>query len=457
VWISRAIPRFRVPKLTLRIATLAVSLIALSAEAYELPATAAEYLADGNPERAFAALAPLEHQFAGIPRYDYLLGLSALQSGRPDAAIFALERLFRHDPAQSEVRSLLAQAYFAVGDIARAKYHLEELRKSKLSEPEDQSLLKFLEVIDLHLKGMDRTKWSVYAAFGAGFDTNANNATDTSTFAVPAFGNLNVTLFPSNVKLSSGLYSTEVGGQLSHRVTSKVHIFAGAVARLENFTADRARFFDKDSYRIGGGMSYALGDNVFSRSVDGHWLTVDNNLFRSSPGVTGQWRRNVSKATQATAFARISAINYHPESQQGVRDTTHMAIGVGGVHRFSVPGDPIVFASVYGGVENNEAGFAAHLGRHFVGGRAGAQYQFSADLSALVSFAVEHSNYGGTEPLFLKSRDDLFLRLHAGLYYKYNKQWTVYPEIRYRNNDSNIVTSDFDSLATTLTVRYEYQ
>ncbi len=66
---------------------LSVSGLAL-AQPSELIANARQALAGGDPERAYQLLSPRQEEFAGSPEYDFLLGISALDSGRPEEAVF---------------------------------------------------------------------------------------------------------------------------------------------------------------------------------------------------------------------------------------------------------------------------------------------------------------------------------------------------------------------------------
>ncbi len=65
----------------------------------------------GNAQAAFSLLKPLEESRAGDPAFDYLLGLSAIESGQPLDAVFALERAVEADPTSGPARAELARAY----------------------------------------------------------------------------------------------------------------------------------------------------------------------------------------------------------------------------------------------------------------------------------------------------------------------------------------------------------
>ncbi len=70
---------------------------------------------------AFALLQPLEFDLSGDVAFDYLLGISAVNAGKPDRATLALERVEAVAPEYGEVKLWLGIAYFQSGDMDRAK------------------------------------------------------------------------------------------------------------------------------------------------------------------------------------------------------------------------------------------------------------------------------------------------------------------------------------------------
>lgn len=82
---------------------------------------------------AYAALAPLQMERAGDVRFDYLLGIAALDSGKPGEAIIALERVLTVDPAHAQARAELARAYFVLGDHAHARREFAAVKSQKIA------------------------------------------------------------------------------------------------------------------------------------------------------------------------------------------------------------------------------------------------------------------------------------------------------------------------------------
>ena len=88
-------------------------------------------LQQGKAEQSYQLLAPLEDERAGDSEYDYLLGISALDSGKAGLAVFALERAVAVEPNNAEIRAELARAYFEIRDDAAAQREFENVRSSK--------------------------------------------------------------------------------------------------------------------------------------------------------------------------------------------------------------------------------------------------------------------------------------------------------------------------------------
>ena len=77
---------------------------------------ATSLIQNGKAREAYELLAPQESEQAGNPEYDYLLGLSAVESGNAVRGIFALERALAVAPNHSGARAAIARAHFMLGE-----------------------------------------------------------------------------------------------------------------------------------------------------------------------------------------------------------------------------------------------------------------------------------------------------------------------------------------------------
>jgi Flp pilus assembly protein TadD len=104
------------------------------------PLCRADVLADadgliraGRPGDALTLLLPLEHERAGQPAYDALLGAALLRTGDAPRASLALERATSVDPGLADARPDLAIAYYQMGDRAQARQMFTSLRARSAS------------------------------------------------------------------------------------------------------------------------------------------------------------------------------------------------------------------------------------------------------------------------------------------------------------------------------------
>src|SRR5690606_16406807 len=81
---------------------------------------------------AYELLAPLQAERAGESAYDYLLGISALDSGKALEAVFALERFLMLNPENGPARLELARAYYVMGDIKASRREFETVKAQQI-------------------------------------------------------------------------------------------------------------------------------------------------------------------------------------------------------------------------------------------------------------------------------------------------------------------------------------
>jgi Tfp pilus assembly protein PilF len=81
--------------------------------------------------RDFAAAAELLRQVVRLRRYPedwHLLGMCALEQGRPAEAVPALRQALAIRPSRPATHAALAEAYRQTGDVVRAAAHYQKAR-----------------------------------------------------------------------------------------------------------------------------------------------------------------------------------------------------------------------------------------------------------------------------------------------------------------------------------------
>ncbi|MEX2480521.1 MAG: tetratricopeptide repeat protein [Gammaproteobacteria bacterium] len=430
------------------------SLILLLAAA--LPATAADLeqalqlLHAGDAEQAYLLLAPDEAEHSGDPDFDYLLGLAALDSGRPGRAVFALERVLAIDPTHARARAEIARAYFQLGELETARNEFEAVKQQGVPPQVAEAMQRFLSAIDERVDG-GRRRLSAYIEAGLGYDSNINSATNQRDVAIPAFGGLLFTLNDDGVEDSDGFGSIGAGFAGSYPLAEQFDLIGGAnLAKREHFSNES---FETSSVDAHAGIGYTRGLDAYTLALQGETFLLDNSTFRNAYGVVGGWNRELAARTRMSAFMQIFGLDY---PGQDIRDAMRYVGGAGISHALDLPYTPVVFASGYAGLEDERRSGVPHLGHDLFGFRLGGEVRLRPQVSAFAGFNVEFRDYGGPEPAFLRVRDDNRYHFRFGFNYRPAPTWLATTDVTYVNNDSNIVVHDHDRVLFAITLRKEF-
>ena len=130
----------------------------------------------GKGAEVYRTLLRFEAQHAGDAEFDYLLGIAALDAGQADKATLALERVVILKPAYLAARLDLALAYFALGDLDRARTEFEAVQRESPPPAAQATIERYLAAI-AERRQTQGTRATGYLEAAMGRDTNVNAAT----------------------------------------------------------------------------------------------------------------------------------------------------------------------------------------------------------------------------------------------------------------------------------------
>lgn len=410
----------------------------------------------GKARESYTLLAPHEYEMAGNVDYDYLLGIAALDSGKPDKASLALERVLAVNPDYVGARLDLARAYFALADYERAKTEFEAVQTQNPPPNAKIVIEQYLAAIDK--KQNPATAVTGYLEGSLGYDTNVNTATAASQVFIPLFG---ASLSLDNASLAArDNYLTLGGGlEISHPVKPGLSLFAGVDAKKRlNFFKDT---FNTDSLDGRLGLNIDEGANTFRLSAQKGVYDIDDRLNRRLNAVSGEWRHTLNPRNIVSAFGQYGLLRYGHDktgTDLSYNDVDQSVIGAGWLHALDDSGRNIVFASVYGGDENTVTETTRIDGdQKFWGIKLGGQKSLGENLEAVASVGVKEGSYVSRNLLILDYRRDSQYDLTLGLNWRPIQNWVVRPQIAYTRNDSNSGLNDYDRTDASVTVRREFK
>lgn len=413
-------------------------------------------MAAGQAGEAYALLAPAEFEMAGNVDFDYLLGVAALDSGRPDKATLAFERVLAANPNHYGAQLDLARAYYALGDYERAGSEFGQILKRNPPALARTIIEQYLIAIENHLN--PKTRFTGYVETAFGYDTNVNVASSSSTMYIPIFG-ATFSLVSSNLAARDNYMDFGGGGEVTIPLRQDLSMFVGLDGRKRvNFVKDA---YNTDSVDGRIGVNIGSDKSIFRFALQKGSFYLDDNFNRDTTGLTGEWRHIPDPRNQFSIFGQYAQLRYDRDklgNDLSANDVDQAIIGGGWLHALDEGGNSVLFGSVYAGSERSVDQIERIDGdQDFAGIRAGGQTRLNNSSSVFASLGYKYGDYNRRNLLFLDFRHDKQYDLSAGLNWMPAKNWTIRPQISYTRNDSNIAINDYDRTDISASVRYDFK
>jgi tetratricopeptide (TPR) repeat protein len=153
----------------------------------------------GRYEEAYVLAQSGLFEYEGEANFDFAYGLAALESGRPDEAVFAFERVAFNNHNQQRVKLELARAYFLSENYAASETLFNEVLASNPTPNVRNNVEAFLALIE-QAQSASRSVLSFDMGYNTGYDTNINSATELGVIDTPIG---DVTLSPGGQQINN--------------------------------------------------------------------------------------------------------------------------------------------------------------------------------------------------------------------------------------------------------------
>jgi len=419
-------------------------------------------LRSGQPLAAYEVLMKMEYEGAGDVEFDYLLGVSALEAGKPDKATLALERVLESNPNYAGARIDMGRAFMLLGDIARAQEEFTAVMELNPPDNVRKKVEEFMAEI-AQRTSVAKRKWSGFFGITMGRDSNVNNAPGNAEQFIPGFLDT-VVLDPDSVETPSS-YSALTGRiQVDHRVNNRIAVYAGLDLNLRrNFQAPR---FDSagGELRVGSTITLSKHDLEFSIAVGKTYLDpqpgrsdafLEHRLYRNVVGGTAQWRFNTNERNQLQTTLQYNRLRY-PDETTSVFDSDQSVLGLNWLHAIGANNQGVGFLGAYVGKESDIQGNPSGE-KDFFGLRAGGQYGLTSNWAVLATMGLMSANYQRFQAIHQKTRDDKRYDLSLGMNYTLWKNWSLRPLFSLTRQDSSIGLYEFNRKEFSVTLRRDWR
>ncbi len=399
---------------------------------------ASALMKQGNPRAAYALLRRNHDPAKARAQHWFILGIAAYRSGDLAAAERAFRQVLVREPQAPRAKLELARVLHKRGQLAESGRLFQEVRALNPPARVAANIDRFLAMMrDRNAKGH---AYRVRATVGAGYDSNANQATDARM--VTLFG-LPFLLNRDARRRGSGFAFFK--GEFDHIYRFDRH-FAWATsvsfAAKKQFTAS-----DYDAYTVmaatgpvlqpGNRTTIMLPFFVNVKRYENSALASSDRFYSNEFGIAPQLRHAVSRVLTANLSAVFSRRHYFQQSQQSA-NVARVAAGV----------DVKVNArnTLSGGlIYGRELARRSFYSNRSVGAQASWRIAFARNFVVILRGSLEKVRYDSRQPIYSAVRRDRRFVAGADAIYKLDKPGgEILLSYARTWNNSNLAIFDFD-------------
>jgi outer membrane protein len=440
------------------------SLAALAQPTDSVLESARRLLAAGNPKQAYAELSAVQDKMTGMPEFDYLLGVAALDSGRNEDAIIAFERVLAIVPNHAGAQMDLARAYYATGsfDLAESAF-----RKLAASNPPPAALIainRYLDAIQAR-KQQTRAGWTGYGELGLGYDSNLTGVpSDFGAAAQQSFNLIGIQATGNSVKRSAGFAQGAIGGEYHYPWTRGWSLFAGGELRGRAYQRESDFNISQGEVHAGGALN--AGDNQY-RVAASYAPFYQKGEAPGDPqptndrrmgGLSLDWRHAVDTRTQYGLGLQLNSVRF-PKNQLESFDQLYLSASI--LKSFERTGSPLLYLTAFVTDDHakndfdNGTGGTSTRSKNLAGVRGYLQYSIKPTVQAFTGLGLI---YRKDKDDFARSTvvdkgKDVYGEASVGAAWQFRDKCSLRLQYAYSRNNSNIDIYDFNRYEVSSTIR----
>jgi len=417
-----------------------------SAASVEELRQAQDLLAKGEAASAYERLAPREADWAGIPLYDYLLGMAALDTGRANEAVFALQRCVANEPGFTGARMELARAHFEAGELKPSRTQFEYLLTQAPPQSTRSIIKRYLSAIDG--RGVGEGGIRPFFEFGAGYDSNANGSTSEQSF-------LGFTLDQHNVETDSSFF--EFAGGLNHVKPLGVSSSWLNGLRLSHRLNPDADFIDQSIGSLGTMIAWAADRSRFNVGVSGYYGLLDGEDHEWGAALDVGAGRRFGDNWDIGLSLRGGPVRYQNELLE-ILDTDRY-LGAVTFTRLNIGGKAARMGLTLLAGQDSEREDTSAYGNERRGARLSLGWAVAPRVSLYTEAGFLKTNFDDTPGFFGVDREDeeWSALIAADLIGWMGEGWSINPRLRFVQHDSNVSLYEYDRWEASVYLRRSFR
>ncbi len=413
---------------------------------------ASDLLEQGDAQAAYTLLYQLEHTYSFNADYNYLLGVSALQTRHYSQARNAFERTLLLQPGNAGAYLDLAITEIELKNFHEARRLLQEIEQ-RFNPPE--GIRQVINAYNARISSAltPRNYFSSHVFIGGGYSDNVNNGTDKSLIELD-LGTGPVLLPVSNSSKSSPDSYSEAGATLSYNIEQGPwrHQLISAIQRSDYHSMTE---FNTVNAVFGANSSISYEQSQIDAGIYYSTVWLDGADYQTSTSGSGQYSYQLPSGLKLASQLRLSQLRYIQTQSNNIN---RAELTFSASKAVSVLGKNSLLQATLrfnrGSALNNRAGGDE---QQWQAGMALITQLNPQDLARLSLSVGNNNDSTPYNPSLLgpKVRDTQKLRLSASYSHQFNETWSITTGLNIARNRSNIDLFTTDS--NELTVRLNYK
>ncbi|MDO6463685.1 hypothetical protein [Pseudoalteromonas carrageenovora] len=386
------------------------------------------------------------YKYLGEPDFDYLLGISALNSGESAPAVFAFERVVEDKPQWYEARLYLIKSYIAANNLPAANSQALVIINTNTSSDRVKTAAQTLLDISQRKQRTTARSFNQSIELAYGVDDNVNAGTSEDTILIPNLGEF---LLSSDSKSTDDNYvKLNYKGRYSHPIDQQSSLSIGINTDWYKF--NELSQYDRINTHLSARYQYQLNNTRWYVQAGVTPLLLDGDLYRTETTLTGGASYQIDK--QLSLFGALTLGDMNNSFDEKL-DNSFYALNIGASYMSSrwLQSVSASHKSEIASIESGDFNARNINGIYYqVTALLAQQWQLSAQTG------YQWIEYQDEHPLFMQNRDDNLLILSSSLRYLINKSLALQLALNYQDKTSDISLFEYDRFDTNLSASYSF-
>lgn len=391
-------------------------------------------------------------EMEGDPYFDYIFGVSAIDTGRASEGTFALERVLLIAPDDQVARLELARGYFILQEYALSRITFEDVLETNPPAQVRSTAEAYLDNIRVS-ESRYRPTHDGFLAFTLGNDSNVNAGVDENT------------IVPFGFELTQDSLTQDDNFATLTGAWGYAHPVSPGWILESNLSGDFRKNQDLDQFDTATatlqlGITHLQAASKYRAEVITQQFNLDGDKYRSLNGVNFSWQYTLSELSSFNASLQYAQLDY-PDPLVELRNSDLITLNLGYTKTFSAYLQPLFFSAFSIATEkaedDNNIASLSETERDIYSLRLGVILNFTNTLALQTGIGTQNSTYAaGSSGLAGDEREDDYNTADLNLIWAFTRKWRLETRFAHTKNSSSEDLKNYDRNVASLTANYTF-